>query len=217
MFYHIFRGGISLLLRILTRRRMLGLDNIPARGGLIIVANHINLLDSPILGVSLKRQVYFMAKEELFDSRVIGWLVTQFGAFPVAKGKLDRRAGKTALELLNQGEAIVIFPEGKRSENGKLGPAYHGAALLSIRSGAPILPVGISGTARLVGKFWFWRRPVIGLTIGRPFTLAAVSDKLSKEETHNLTHNVMQHIAALLPPEYRGRYAEGIKDETGNK
>jgi 1-acyl-sn-glycerol-3-phosphate acyltransferase len=217
MFYHIFRGGISLLLRILTRRRTIGLDSIPARGGLIIVANHINLLDSPILGVSLKRHVYFMAKEELFHSFVIGWLVTQFGAFPVAKGKLDRRAGKTALELLSQGEAIVIFPEGKRSENGKLGPAYHGAALLSIRSGAPILPVGISGTAHLVGKFWFWRRPVIGLNIGRPFTLAAVSDKLSKEETHNLTHNVMQHIAALLPPEYRGRYAEGIKDETGNK
>lgn len=217
MFYHIFHSGVSLLLKLFVRRHIEGLDNIPPRGGLIIAANHVNLMDSPILGVSLKRRVYFMAKEELFDLRVTGWLVTQFGAFSVAKGKLDRRAGRTALGLLGCGEALVIFPEGKRSDSGNLGPAYVGTALLAARSGVPILPVGVSGTAQLVGKTWFFRRPVVDIKIGLPFTLPAISDKLSKEETQRFTYSIMQHIAALLPPECRGRYAGNIKDETKDK
>ena len=87
------------------------------------------------------------------------------------------------------------------------GQAYSGAALLAVKSGAPIVPVGISGTRQLVGKKWFLKRPKITLNIGQPFTLSASHDKLSKEETAHLTHEVMMHIAALLPPDYRGRYA----------
>ncbi|MDD5287948.1 MAG: lysophospholipid acyltransferase family protein [Dehalococcoidales bacterium] len=206
MFYYFFRFSISLLSRLLLRCRVTGRENVPQHSACIVVANHVNLLDSPLLGVSLGRKVYFMAKEELFHSRFIGWLAVQSGAFPVAKGRLNRRAGRRALELLARGQTLIIFPEGGRSGDGKLGQAYPGAALLAVKSDVPIVPVGISGTGQLIGKRWFLRRPRITLNIGQPFTLSAVHDKLSKEETARLTFEIMTHIAGLLPPEYRGRY-----------
>jgi 1-acyl-sn-glycerol-3-phosphate acyltransferase len=147
-----------------------------------------------------------MAKEDLFHSRIIGWMAKQFGAFSVVKGRLNRRAGRTALQLLANGQALIIYPEGKRSDVGKLGQAYSGAALLAVKSRAPIVPVGISGTRQLIGKKWFLKRPKITLSIGQPFTLSASHDKLSQEETAHLTHEIMMHIATLLPSDYRGRY-----------
>jgi 1-acyl-sn-glycerol-3-phosphate acyltransferase len=206
MFYYLLHFLISLLSSLFLHRQVSGKKNMPRHTACIIVANHVNLLDSPILGVSLGRRVYFMAKEDLFHSRIIGWLAKQFGAFSVAKGRLNRRAGRTALELLANGQALIIYPEGKRSDDGKLGQAYSGAALLAVKSGAPIVPVGISGTRWLVGKIWFFKRPKITLNIGQPFTLFTSHDKLRQDETTRLTHEVMMHIAALLPPDYRGRY-----------
>ena len=206
MFYYILRNMISFLSRLALRCRVINKGNIPRHSACIVVANHVNLLDSPILGVSLGRKVYFMAKEELFHSPTIGWMAEQFGAFSVAKGKINRRAGRKALELLANGQALIIYPEGGRSEDGKLGHAYSGAALLAMKTGVPIVPVGVIGTRQLIGKWWFLKRPRITLNIGQPFTLSAFHDKLSKEETAHATHEVMMHIAALLPSEYRGRY-----------
>lgn len=173
-----------------------------------MVANHVNLLDSPILGISLGRKAYFMAKEEMFDNPLVSFLARRFGGFPVAKGRLDRRAGKAALEHLERGHALVIFPEGKRSPDGRLGPAYNGAALLASRTGAPVVPVGITGTSQLTGKTWFLRRPRIALNIGKPFILSRRGDKLSKDTTAQLTVEIMRHIAAQLPEEYRGHYGK---------
>lgn len=182
----------------------------PQHSACIVVANHVNLLDSPLLGVSLGRRVHFMAKEELFNSYFWGWLAKEFGAFPVAKGKLDRRAGRRSLNLLTQGQVIIILPEGKRSEDGKLGTAYPGAALLAVRSGAPIVPVGISGTGKLTGKGWFLKRPRITLSIGKPFAVPVFHGKLNKAEITHLTDEIMIHIAELLPQESRGRYGNLI-------
>jgi 1-acyl-sn-glycerol-3-phosphate acyltransferase len=205
MVYHILRCGFSFLAGILLRRHITGLGNVP-KGACIVVANHVNLLDSPIIGVSLGRRVYFLAKEELFHSPVFGWLARQFGAFPVAKGRLDRRAGRKSIELLAAGQALIVYPEGRRSDNGCLGRAYPGAVLLAAKTGAPILPVGMSGTCRLTGKWWFARRPVITINIGQPFRLTTPDGKMDKATTARLCDDVMSHIAALLPPEQRGRY-----------
>jgi len=205
MVYHILRYGFSFLANILLRRRITGKGNVP-KGACIVVANHVNLLDSPVIGVSLGRRVYFLAKEELFRSPVYGWLARQFGAFPVAKGRLDRRAGRKSIELLSKGQALVIYPEGRRSDDGRLGKAYPGAVLLAAKTGAPILPVGIIGTRRLVGKSWFLFRPKVIINIGQPFELSPIKDTTDKMEIARLCNEVMYHIAALLPPEQRGRY-----------
>lgn len=206
MFYHFLHFNFTVISRLFLRCRVVGKGNVPHHRACIIVANHVNLLDSPLLGISLGRKVYFMAKEEMFGSPLIGYLAGQFGAFPVAKGKLDRRAGRKATELLAKGQALIILPEGTRSKDGKLGPAYPGAALLAVKKGVPIIPVGISGTGKLTGRWWLRKRAKITINIGQPFTLMANGDKLSKEETARLTDEVMSHIAGLLPEEYRGRY-----------
>lgn len=206
MFYYLFRFTISLLSKLLLRCQVIGKGNIPQSTACIVVSNHVNLLDSPIIGVSLGRKVYFMAKEEVFYSRFFGWMARQCCAFPVAKGRLDRRAGRKALELLANHEALMVYPEGKRSDNGKLGQGYPGAALLAFRSNVPIIPVGISGTRQLTGKSWFIKRPRIILKIGQPFTLHASSDKPGKNQVAIMTNEILTHIAELLPEEYRGRY-----------
>jgi 1-acyl-sn-glycerol-3-phosphate acyltransferase len=151
-----------------------------------------------------------MAKEELFRSPLIGFFARRFGGFPVGKGRLDRRAGKIALELLAKKEAIVIFPEGKRSPDGTLGSAYSGAALLTCKTGVPIVPVGITGTASLTGKAWFLHRPQIHINIGMPFHLTCRNDKLTKDTTRELSARIMRHIAGQLPKEYRGKYSRAL-------
>ncbi len=205
MVYYFLFYVFTLIKKVTTRISVSGLENIP-RGACIIVANHINLLDSPIIGISLRRRVRFMAKEELFDNPVIAFFAHQFGGFPVGKGRLDRRAGKTAIEVLGQGEALVIFPEGKRSPDGRLGTPYGGAALLACKTGAPIVPVGITGTSQLTGKTWYFRRPRVHLNIGQPFTLKCDDATLTKINSQGLSLEVMRHIAKQLPEEYRGVY-----------
>ena len=180
----------------------------PQKTACIIVANHVNLVDSPLLGVKLGRRVYFMAKAELFSNKIISWLAYQFGAFPVTKGILNKRAGRRAAELLQTGQALIIYPEGTRSPDGKLGQAYPGAALLAIRQGVPIVPVGIIGTRQLTGKWWPFHRPKIAFNIGKPFMLECTTEKPDKDEIAKLTDDIMLHIAELLPEEYRGRYVK---------
>ena len=206
MVYYILRFVITFVSSLALRRKVIGKKNIPQHSACIVVANHVNLVDSPLIGISLGRKVHFMAKEDLFHSRIIGWLADKFGAFPVAKGKLNRRAGRTAVELLANGQALIIYPEGQRSLDGKLGPAYSGAALLAVKSGVPIVPVGIIGTAQLKGKWWFLRRPKITMNIGQPFTLQACPEKPTKEMVNGMTRDIMLHIAVQLPEDYRGSY-----------
>lgn len=153
-----------------------------------------------------------MAKEELFRSRIVGYLVGSFGAFPVSRGRLDKKALRQAMQLLADGQALVIFPEGMRSRGGRLRAAFPGVALIASRSGVPIIPVGITGAEKVKGVAWLWRRPEITVNIGQPFSLPSVNGKLTKVELSKLTDVIMGRIAELLPPEYRGHYAdEGIK------
>ncbi len=206
-FYYVGRVMAWVLLSLLTRWRVRGKENIPSQGPLLIVANHLNLADSPLLGVSLSRKVVFMAKEELFRSSFSGYFIRSFGAFPVHRGQLDREALRQAGQALAQGQALGMFPEGMRSRGGQLRRAFPGSALIALRSGAPILPVGITGTEKIKGAAWLLRRPQITVNIGHPFHLPPVSSKLTKAELAELTNYIMGHIAELLPLEYRGHYA----------
>jgi 1-acyl-sn-glycerol-3-phosphate acyltransferase len=148
----------------------------------------------------------FMAKKELFRFRMIGYFLGSFGAFPVHRGQLNRQALRQARQILADGLALVMFPEGTRSRNGRLRSAFSGPALIAMRSGAPILPVGISGTEKIRGLTWLLRRPQITVNIGQPFYLPPVSSKLTKAKLIELTNLMMGHIAELLPLEYRGEY-----------
>ncbi len=214
-FYYVSRVIVRILFVILTRWQVRGRENIPGQGPVLVVANHLNLADPPLLSVSLNRKVIFMAKEELFRSKFSSYFVGSFGAFPVHRGQLDKKALRQAGQVLAEGQALAMFPEGRRSRNAQLRPAFSGSALIAWRSGAPLLPLGITGTEKIKGIAWLLRRPRITVNIGHPFYLPPVGSKLTKDELAGLTTYIMERIAELLPAEYRGNYAgkEAAKHE----
>jgi len=206
--YYLGRYLTRVLLFLFTRFEVKGKENIPSEGPLVIVVNHLNLADPPIIGVSIKRKAVFLAKEELFRSRVIGYVVRHYGAFPVRRGGVNREVLGKAEQLLKGGMALILFPEGRRSPTGQLGEAFPGPALIACRSGAPVLPVAITGTEKIRGIAWLFQRPRITVNIGCPFYLPQMNGRLRREELAELTRSIMEHIAQLLPPEYRGEYGQ---------
>ena len=113
---------------------------------------------------------------------------------------------RQAEQVLAKGLALAMFPEGSRSKNAQLQSAFSGSALIALRSGAPILPIGITGTEKIKGAGWLLHRPKISVNIGHPFYLPLVSSKLTRVELARLTDDIMERITELLPPEYRGNY-----------
>jgi len=195
------------MLLLFTRCRVIGGENVPRQGALLVVANHLSLADPPLLGVCLGRRVAFMAKQELFRSRFSSYFIRLLGAFPVHRGRLDRKALRQASRLLARGQALVMFPEGTRSKDAELQPAFYGSALIAFRNGVPILPVGIAGTEKIKGVAWILHRPQITVNIGPSFYLPPVSSKLTRVELVEFTESIMEHIVELLPLEYQGNYA----------
>lgn len=132
--------------------RVRGLENVPSDGPLIVASNHVSFADPPVVSCSMPRAVHFMAKEELFKPPVFGPLIASLKAFPVSRGAGDKAAIKKALEVLAQGHALLVFPEGTRGDGEELLPFQSGVALLAKRSGANVLPFGICGSRKLLPK-----------------------------------------------------------------
>ncbi len=214
-FYYVCRLVIRMLLLLLTQWQVKGKENVSGQGPLLIVANHINLADPVLIGASLSRKVAFMAKEELFRAPFSRFFMRNFGAFPVCRGRIDRKAFNQANQVLAEGQVLVVFPEGRRSQNNQLQPAFLGSALIALRSGALVLPVGISGAEKIKGLTWMLRRPQVRVNIGHPFYPPSASGRLPKEKRAELTYSIMSHIAKLLPPEYQGNYAELSGETSG--
>lgn len=212
-FYYVARVIVKLILHLFTRWQTNGKENVPSQGALLIIANHLNLADPPLVSVSLDRKAIFMAKEELFRSRFLGYFISSFGAFPVYRGQLDRKAIRQAEQVLADGLALVMFPEATRSKNAQLQVAFPGSALIALRNGVPVLPVAVTGTERIKGLSWILHRPRITISFGKPFNLPPIDGKVSKAELTRLTDFMMEHIAELLPTEYHGYY---VKKELPN-
>lgn len=207
-FYYVARFIVQMILRLFTRWQVNGRENIPSQGALLMVSNHLNLADPPLVSVSINRKAIFMAKEELFRSKFTGYFISSFGAFPVHRGQLDREALRHAERVLAEGMVLVMFPEATRSKNAQLQPAFPGSALIALRNRVPILPVAITGTERIKGVSWILRRPKITVDFGQPFHLPSVNGKASRTELTQITTTIMEHIAELLPVEYRGYYVK---------
>jgi 1-acyl-sn-glycerol-3-phosphate acyltransferase len=132
--------------------RIEGLHHVPATGPVIVVANHLHNADPVLLAIAFPRALYVMAKRELFASWWLSKALHIAGAFPVDRGKADRNAIRYAEAALAQGQAVAMFPEGTRSESGRLGLGQPGVGLIALRTGARILPVAITGTEQLPGN-----------------------------------------------------------------
>jgi 1-acyl-sn-glycerol-3-phosphate acyltransferase len=189
------------------RYQVVGVERVPKEGPLIVVSNHLNNADPPLLGAAIPRRIHFMAKQELFDSP-FGWAMRWFGAFPVRRFEADLAALRAAQGILKEGDVIGMFPEGHRSRTGGMGPPHPGTALIALRTGAPLLPVAITGTERIRTPRVLLQSPRIRVVIGEPFSLPQAR-RISADQVREGTEEIMRRIAALLPPSYRGQYADG--------
>lgn len=212
MFYSFASFAVRLLLRLLAQCKVEGLEKLPKTGPLLLVSNHLSLIDPPVLGALLPRRIVFMAKEESFRNPILGPLVKGYGAFSVRRGRPDRQALRHATAALAQGKVVGIFPEGTRSKTGRLNRAYSGAALIALLSRATVVPVAILGTDQIRSLFSLFSQPTITLRIGDPFTLERSRE--GKEDLDALTQQMMGRIAALLPKERRGFYAEAVEGQS---
>jgi len=197
------------LLNILFSWKVEGRENVPLTGPLILVANHVHVLDPIFLAFSLPRWITFMAKEELFRSPFLRAWLRWAGSLSIQRGGKVRekqkilRSSKNALE---RGLILGMFPEGGRSHDGKLRKGKPGSAVIASKTNVPLLPVGIIGTDKIRGISWLWKRPRIVVNIGKPFKLAPTSSNMSRSQMQLLTTQLMREIAALLPLEYQGAY-----------
>ncbi len=195
--YWVWLNTVARLIGTICRLKVRGRENIPKEGKVLLVANHRSYLDPPLVAYAVKkRPVFFMAKSELFDTPILGSLIKHWGnAFPVKRGKLDLTALKTALEILNKGELVCIFPEGQRAPKGKFLRGKWGAGMVAIKVGAPIVPCLIEGSEAIIGKDRLISGiPKVNVTFGKPFTID-LDDK--KENYQRAADIMMERIKEL--------------------
>jgi 1-acyl-sn-glycerol-3-phosphate acyltransferase len=193
-----------------------GKENVPLVGPLIVVSNHLNNADPPMVALAIRpRYPMFMAKQEMINWPLLGPALRAFGAFPVRRGEADRSALRAAEEVLKNDAVLVMFPEGTRSRTASMRKGHPGTALIALRSGAPILPIGITGTEG-AGWPWLFLKPFavksVRIVVGEPFRLPPV-ERINNEATDVATDLIMRRIAALLPPSYRGVYGNGVSSQ----
>jgi len=157
------------------RMKRIGMEHIPADGPLIIASNHRSFMDPWVIGMLLRRPVYYVAKTELFHNPVVAWLLSALGAFPVDRGQGDRDAMDAARRILERGDAVVIFPEGTRTRPGALGTPKRGVGRLALETGAPIVPVALIGT-EAIRKGWLIRPHKVRIRAGRPLRFPQVDE-----------------------------------------
>ena len=179
-------------------------ENLPKNGPYILVSNHINWKDPPLISISLDLSVRYMAKIQAFSYPLLGYIVRATGAFPVRRGEGDRRALVTALRVLAAGQVLGFFPEGHRSESGALLRGKPGVGFLASRAGdVPLVPIAMIGTKQPLLRLIFGGHAI--LRVGRPFRLADLTQEERRDE-QAMTDAVMRRIAELLPAEMRGAY-----------
>ncbi|REJ36364.1 MAG: 1-acyl-sn-glycerol-3-phosphate acyltransferase [Bacillota bacterium] len=188
--------------------RLEGFHHLPRTGPAIVAANHVNYLDPLVIGSALPRTVHFMAKHELFENRILAWILPRVHAFPVRRGQPDRQAIRWALDILAAGEVLGIYPEGTRSETGELKDIHSGAALIALKSGAPVVPLAVIGLEKALdagARRWPRRTPVT-IRMGPPISFPPV-DRVDRTTLRGASQEIHRAIAALLPAAYRGSWA----------
>ncbi len=181
---------------LLFRPRVLGQENIPSTGGFILASNHISYYDPPIVGCWQKRQMYFFAKQELFRNRLFGALIRAANSIPVKRGTIDRLAVRMAVDVVRQGNGLVVFPEGTRSKTPHFLPPKAGVGMLARAAQCPIVPAYLYGNNRL--KDCFWRRKRMTIAYGEPLSADLVASFADDKEGYQaLADVVMERIGRL--------------------
>jgi len=188
MFYRFIKGIAWILIRILYRFEVTGMENIPKEGAFLLCANHISALDPISLAVFMKRQPRFMGKKELFKFPPLGAFLRALGAFPVDRGAADMQAFRTTMNTLKNGDGLIIFSQGTRMK--EFENAKGGVALFALKSGAPIIPAGIRGSYSFFSK--------MQIHVGKPIPMDEHKGKKVKTELiEEVMATVTERVSAL--------------------
>jgi len=185
------------------------LGRVPATGPLIIVTNHVNILEIPIIYTRLQpRELHGMVLSTRWKNPLLRWIFAVTETIPLARGEPNPQAMRRALDYLKAGSIVIISPEGTRSGHGRLQEAHPGAVLLAQRSQAPLLPVAYYGSENYKQNLSRLKRSDFHLAVGSPFYLDSHGRPLDRLVRQQMTDEVMYQLAALLPPAYRGLYSD---------
>lgn len=200
-------GLLRWLFRAVCRIDHEELKKIPRSGPLILVGNHINFLEVPILAPHLDNPALTgLAKRETWKNPLFNLLFNLWGIIPIDRNMVDREAFNLAAAALNQGKILAISPEGTRSKNGRLLPGKPGVVALAIRTQAPLLAAGFYGYENFWSNLKSLRRTDFHIRVGRPFRINMAGQLLSRDVRQAVTDEIMYKIAELLPERYRGHY-----------
>ncbi|MDP9070677.1 MAG: 1-acyl-sn-glycerol-3-phosphate acyltransferase [Actinomycetota bacterium] len=198
LFYRLVRNILVAFDRVYWRMTVEGRDRVPD-GPFVLAPVHRSNIDTPIVAGVTTRRLRYMGKEAVWKYRWSNWFFTALGGVPVRRGVADRAALRRCVELLEEGEPVVIFPEGTRQSGPLVQPLFEGAAYLSCRTGAPIVPVGIGGSERAMPKGAKMLRPVkVHVVVGEPLFPPATSGRTSRRAVHELTERLRQALQALF-------------------
>ena len=194
--------AVRLLATVLFRLRVSGAHHVPKTGGVLIAANHASYLDIPILGCGMPRRAWFMGRMDLFSGPA-AWLMRHMGWIPIRRERVDRTGFEEAIRRVKAGEAVVIYPEGGRSEDGRLQPGKPGVGIIVAATGCPVVPAYLGGTYDVLppGAKWIRLRP-IRVLYGAPVDFSALvkemdSESKKKDVYQRISQEIMDRIAAL--------------------
>jgi len=202
MFYYVVKALCWLLLKIFWRMEIRGIENLPESGGLIITSNHVSYLDPAVLVASLNRKIYFIAKKEVFKNTFISFLLKNMNAFSVDRDNVDMFAFKKAMNILREEKVLGIFPEGTRSSNGELQELKMGALKIAMKTGVPILPVGINGTHKIYPRgikfpILFKHKIIVKYGTLQHFNKLKSKDKIYQKQELNLLSKKLKELSTI--------------------
>lgn len=212
VFRTLARGLMKFLVLVTMRATVTGVENFPRHGPALVVMNHLGDADAVLLGASIPFMMEGMGKIELNDHWLVGPLFRAYGIIWIHQGRADRKALRAALDALAEARMVTIAPEGRQSVIGGLEEGTEGAAFLAVRSGAPIVPIAMTGTENnhIYGHLKRWRRAPVSLSVGKPFFLPEHAHADRQKMIQDGTHQIMASLASLLPESYRGYYKTDI-------
>ncbi|WP_075982147.1 lysophospholipid acyltransferase family protein [Bacillus massilinigeriensis] len=187
-FYSFAKSVVYGLLKPIYRFDVIGTENFPKEGGVLICTNHIDNLDPPVVGITAPRPIHFFAKEELVHVPVLGKIVLNLNIVPVKRGMSDREALRKGLAVLNEGKVLGIFPEGHRSKTGELGKGLAGAGFFTLRSDALVVPCAI------IGPYKAFKR--LKVVYGKPMDMSEYRER--KASAKEVTEAIMAQIKGLI-------------------
>jgi len=234
--YRLLRSAIRGILRLLCRLEVRGVEHVPGQGPFLLVCNHLHWLDIPVLGATFPHRSTVFAARTWERRRFSGWMLRTLGnAIFVNRGEVDRRALRQALAVLQEGRILTVAPEGTRSDTGALQEGKEGIAYLAFRAKVALVPVVAYGQEKVFSSLRRGRRARVHVVYGAPFTLPDMPGRTNRAQLEEITgapftlpdmpgrtnraqleeitEHVMFRLAAMLPPGYRGVYAEPRREK----